>query len=312
VKVKIDKTVAASIALHLLVLGWGLVTFSSRAFVAPPDDSVDVDTISPEELSKITAGSRAGKKEDTAQRVEKIAEAKASDEVGKVDPKKQVVTDAAPAVQEKPVEKPAEKPTPTPPKPVVEDKPKPDKAKDEKIDPIGDLAKKELAKKPPAPKPVAVKPTPPPQQTEKKERKFDELARAALVSQEDPTRAAATGSAMNASNKLGAFNRSDAENSAGWKSAFQRRVRQCFNFPYNGIDADTFEVDLDISIRPDGTITAQPVIAGVRGASPGIAKAVADAAARAVVECQPYSFLPKEQYASWKFIPTTFGLKDMR
>ena len=75
---------------------------------------------------------------------------------------------------------------------------------------------------------------------------------------------------------------------------------------------DTFEVDLDISVKPDGTISTQPVIAGTRGASPGIAKAMAESAARAVFECQPYSFLPKEQYASWKFIETTFGLKDMR
>ena len=32
VKVKVDKTLAASVALHVLVIGWGLVSFSSKAF----------------------------------------------------------------------------------------------------------------------------------------------------------------------------------------------------------------------------------------------------------------------------------------
>ena len=31
-KVNIDKTLAASIALHVLVIGWGLVSFSTKAF----------------------------------------------------------------------------------------------------------------------------------------------------------------------------------------------------------------------------------------------------------------------------------------
>jgi hypothetical protein len=36
-KVKVDKTVVASIALHVLVIGWGLISFSSRALEVPPD-----------------------------------------------------------------------------------------------------------------------------------------------------------------------------------------------------------------------------------------------------------------------------------
>jgi hypothetical protein len=39
--------------------------------------------------------------------------------------------------------------------------------------------------------------------------------------------------------------------------------------------------------------------------------AVAESAKRAIVQCQVYSFMPKQQYESWKTIPMTFGLKDM-
>ena len=49
-KVKVDKTLAASIALHVLVIGWGLVSFSTRAYVMPEEDTVAVDVISPSTL----------------------------------------------------------------------------------------------------------------------------------------------------------------------------------------------------------------------------------------------------------------------
>ena len=57
-KVKVDKTLVASIALHVLVLGWGLVSFSTKALVMPPEDSVPSDVITENDLSKIKSGSR--------------------------------------------------------------------------------------------------------------------------------------------------------------------------------------------------------------------------------------------------------------
>ena len=40
---KVDKTLAASIALHVLVIGWGLVSFSARSLEAPPPESMPVE-----------------------------------------------------------------------------------------------------------------------------------------------------------------------------------------------------------------------------------------------------------------------------
>ena len=54
--VKVDKTLIASVALHVLVLGWGLVSFSSKAFEMPPEESVPVDVISADQLAKVMAG----------------------------------------------------------------------------------------------------------------------------------------------------------------------------------------------------------------------------------------------------------------
>jgi len=123
-KVKVDKTLAASIVLHILVIGWGLVSFSTKAFVMPEEDTVAVDVISADQLSHVTAGMKSGKKENPKPLVEKVAEAKPVDDaVGKVTEKAPVVTDTTPPPQPKPVEKPVEK-KPEPPKPVAEAKPK--------------------------------------------------------------------------------------------------------------------------------------------------------------------------------------------
>ena len=139
---KVDKTLVASVALHVLVIGWGLVSFSSKAFESTPEESLPVDIISSDQLAKITAGMKSGKKENPKPLVDKVAEAKPVDDaIGKLAEKPPVVTDTTPPPQPKPVEKPVEK-KPDPPKPVAESKPKEEpkpiekKPDPPKIDPI--------------------------------------------------------------------------------------------------------------------------------------------------------------------------------
>jgi outer membrane biosynthesis protein TonB len=311
VKVKVDKSLAASIVLHVLVLGWGLISFSARSYEVQPD-SLAVDIISTDQLAQMTAGIKNGQKENPKPLVEKVADAKPVDEaIGKVT-EKEITTSAAP----KPVEKPVEK-KPDPPKP-AEDKPKeeakqadkkPDPAK---VDPIAEALKTEEAKKPkPKPQPkqeAKAAPTPP---QPKQDRVFDQTKIAALLDKRDPTRESITGSALNASASLGTHSGNSNAIVATWKGAFVAAVKRCFNFPYNGMDADQFEADIDIYMRPDGTLASQPTIIAVRGPSPSISKAMAESAARAIVQCQAYAFLPKQQYDTWKYIGMTFGLKDM-
>ena len=73
---KIDKTLAASVALHALVIGWGLVSFSTKAFESMPEDSVPVDIVSADQFAKAMAGMKTGKKENPKPMVEKVAEPK--------------------------------------------------------------------------------------------------------------------------------------------------------------------------------------------------------------------------------------------
>src|SRR6187401_1178981 len=98
----------ASVALHVLVLGWVMLSFSTRALEMQPEDSVAVDVISPDQLAKVMAGMKTGKKENPKPLVEKVAEAKppVEDTVGKITEKAPVVTDTTPPPQPKVEEKP--------------------------------------------------------------------------------------------------------------------------------------------------------------------------------------------------------------
>ena len=318
-KGKIEKTLIASIFLHILVLGWGLLSFSTKAFVMPEEETVAVDVISADQLSHVMAGLKTGKKENPKPLVEKVAEAKppVDDAVGKITEKAPVVTDTTPPPTPKPVEKPVEK-KPDPPKPVAEAKPKeepkpqekkPDPAKE---DPIAELQKKLDTKKPPPkppePKVAAVQPQ---QQPKPKERSFDPAQIARDLDKRAATRHELAGSALNASASLGSTSGTAANNVATWQGAFQGAVKRCFTPTYNGQDANLYEADIDIPMKVDGSLASEPVIVAVRGPSRSIAQAVAESAKRAIVQCQVYSFLPKQQYDSWKLIPMTFGLKDM-
>ncbi len=302
-KLKVDKTIVASVALHVLVIGWGLITFSTRALEVVPE-ALPVDIISSADLSKMTAGMKNGEKDKPKPLVEKVADAKPVDEaVGKITDKKEVVTSTSTAepppkpVEKKPDVKPKEEPK------QVEKKPEPPKP-----DPIAEALKSDEAKKP---KPKQEAKTAPPQPQKPKERVFDQSKIASLIDKRDPTRQSITGAALNPTSSLGTATGNSDTRVATWKGAFVGAVRRCFNFPYNGQDADQFEVDIDINMKLDGTLASTPVVIAVRGPSKSVADAMGESARRAVQQCQAYSFLPKEQYETWKYIPMTFGLREL-
>jgi len=320
--VKIDKTLAASVALHVLVLGWAMLSFSSKAFELEPQDSVAVDTISEDQLAKVMAGMRTGKKENPKPLVEKVAEAKpVEDTVGKISEKAPVVTDTSPPPQPKPVEKPVEK-KPEPPKPVVKEEPKkeekkaekkPDPPKEEakeaekkpdpKVDPIAEALKKEEKKKPPPPKPqteAAAKPEPP---KPKAERVFDQSKIAALLDKRDPTRQAVAGDALNSNAALGLSKGKSADNSATWGAMFQSQVERCWKKPYGGIEAQRAEAAFVIRLKRDGSLETMPQPEG-HPATPYL-RVYQESALRAIIECQPYN-LPAAFFDEWKFFAPVF------
>ena len=291
-KVKSDKTLAASIALHVLVLGWGLVSFSSKAFETTPEESVAVDVISSDQLAKVMAGMKTGKKENPKPLVEKVAEAKppVDDTVGKITEKKEIVTASAPEPPPKPVEKPVEK-KPDPPK----------------VDPIAEALKSEEAKKP-VPKREA-KAAPPQPPKPKQERVFDQSKIAALLDKRDPTRQAITGAALNSSASLGTTRGNAVTLSQSELDAMRARLASLWNVQPGVEHPEELFVTVRIRLNPDRRLAAPPQVVST-GSSPRY-QAAADAAVRAVLQGQPYTMLRDETYDQWKYMDIDFDPKQM-
>ena len=310
---KVDKTLIASVALHVLVIGWGLVSFSTRSLEAPPPESMPVDIISADQLSKITAGIKTGEKDKPKPLVEKIADARpADDAVGKITEKKEIVTASAPEPPPKPVEKPVEK-KPEPPKPVAESKPKDEpkpiekKPDQPKVDPIAEALKSEEAKKP-VPKHEA-KAAPPQPPKPKQERTFDQSKIAALLDKRDPTRQALTGSALNSSASLGTTRGTAATLSQSELDAMRARLASLWNVQPGVEHPEELYVTVRIRLSPDRRLAAPPQVVST-GSSPRY-QAAADAAVRAVLQGQPYTMLRDETYEQWKYMDIDFDPKQM-
>ena len=303
---KVDKTLVASVILHVVVIGWGLVSFSSRVFESNPEESLPVDIISSDQLAHVMAGMKTGKKENPKPMAEKVADARpVEDAVGKITEKAPVVTDTSPPPQPKPVEKPVEK-KPDPPKPVAESKPKEEPKPVEKkpeppnVDPIAEALKKE-EKKPPKPQVQAA--TPPPQPQKPKERTFDQSKIAALLDKRDPSRQAATGDTLNSNAALGLSKGRAADNSATWGSMFQSQVERCWKKPYGGIESQNPEAAFTIRLKRDGTLEGMPLPEGTP-ATPYL-RVYQESALRAIIECQPYN-LPAAYFEEWKYFAPVF------
>ena len=333
--IKVDKTLVASIALHVLVIGWGLVSFSNKAFELDPEESLPVDIISSDQLARVAAGMKTGKKENPKPLVDEVGEKTLVDDaVGKISKKPPIVTDTAPPPQkaeEKPPEKKPDPPKtvekkPDPPKPVVqqktEQKPEPKKPDPAKEDPMAELIKKQEAKKPetkqetkqqevkkPPVKPETKSAQAPANTSPQKSKQEDALTKiAALLNKQDPTRQAARGDALNSNASLGLAHGKAADNSATWGAFFKEQVNRCWKKPYGGVETQRIEVEFDIKLKKDGTLEAMPVLIS-RPASE-YQRVFMESALRAIIDCAPYN-LPQAFFQEWKWFTPVFDSRDV-
>ncbi len=309
------KALTISIAAHAIAIAWALVSFSTRLNDVPPVESMPVDIISADQLSKITAGAKAAAKEKAKPLVEKVAEAKPVDDpIGKITEKKEITTPSAPEPPPKPVEKtPEKKPEPKPvtEKPATrEEKPVTEKKQPEpKIDPIAEALKKDEAKKPkaePKPEAKAAPPTPP---KPKQEQKFDADRIAALLDKRDPQRHAASGAELNPAPGLGTSRGNAPQLSQSELDALRARLMQLWNPPVGNENPEEIVIRIRVRLSPDGRLAGPPmVLTSGRSARFNTAR---DSAVRALFRGQPFDMLRKETYEVWKDIEVTFDPRDM-
>jgi len=289
------KSLAISAVVHAMVLLWSLITFAPKPFSAPMD-SVPVDIISATDFSRMTAGSRTAPKAPAPKPVvDKVGETKLAD-------------NPAPKVTDKPeIVRTAEKEAPPPevkpePKREAERKPTPPKS-----DPIAEALKKEQAK--PEKKEEAKVPTPPHRpDPPKPQPKFDAVRIAALLDKRDPQRQTSLGEFINHAPTLGSPKGTAPTLSQNEIDALRAQIRRCWNPPAGAADAANLRVEMNVKLRMDGSLAAQPVLLE-RGSGPYF-QVFAESALRAVERCQPYS-LPAAKYDVWKDIDLGFRLDDL-
>ncbi len=321
------KAITISVLFHAALLTWALGYFGMGSDAPKPvtTASVPVDIMTPSQFTKIKAGEKkapkkpkkqAEKKEKPVVKKKKSEPKKPPKKVKKVKPKPKPAKKAAkPKPKPKPVTKAKAKPK-SKPKPVAKAKPKPKpKPKPRK-----------QAKPKPKPKPkktVRAKPRPKPQPVKKqpvrRTSEFDPDNIAALLNKlpDKPAPKAAPAlrpapvkqrQAAVAPPVYGRSHGADTTMSANEIDAFKAQISQCWRPPTGGLGSRDLNVKLRIKFKPDGTLARPPELANFSG-SPFFRPA-AEAAKRAVWQCQPYR-MPKDKYATWQDMILNFDPRDM-
>jgi len=297
---------------HVAVLTWGLVSFVGKVPPPRPPSEFFDDVISDAELSQITQGARSAKPtEPVKPLVEKVAEAKPTENPNAKVVDKPEIAPTAEQVQPAPEQKKPEpkKAEPKPPEPKPE--PKQAFAKEEpketpKPDPIAEALKKDETKKP---EKKAETPKPEPKKPERQQPKFVSSDIRALLDKRDPQRRAATGSVLNSTPSLGTATGAAAQLSQNELDALRARLRQCWNVPVGLAEARDLIVTVRIQFKQDGSLSTEPRLMN-HDARPAF-QAASESALRAVRSCAPYNFLPVAKYEAWKDVIVDFDPRDM-
>jgi outer membrane biosynthesis protein TonB len=104
---------------------------------------------------------------------------------------------------------------------------------------------------------------------------------------------------------IGAANAMTADLSDALKS----QIYQCWSPPVGAPNAEDLVVDFDLTLNPDGTV-AHATSDATSSGNP-YTRAAAEAARRAIFQCQPYK-LPADRYSQWRDInPLRFDPRQM-
>jgi outer membrane biosynthesis protein TonB len=284
---------AISGAGHAAVLLWSVMTLVFRPYHADSTQALPVDVISTSEFSQMTNGAKNAPQADKPKPVADNAGAPTpppDDALAKLSNKEiKAATDVPPVPERKPPEPKAKKP-PQPQAPV---------------DQIADALKKDEPKKP-DPKP----PTPPKKPAQQEPApSFDPRQVAALLDKRTPQRVASAGNEVNNTATLGLQNGSAGQLSQSELGALRAKLQDLWNLPAGARDPQELTVEVEIQLKPDGTLLAPPTV--LTGGNSPLFQAAKDSAVRAVYRGQPYTMLRPEHYELWKDVVVTFDPRLM-
>jgi len=296
---------------------------SPDAFVIDEPPPIPVDILTIDEFTKLT--SKAPEPEPEPE----VAPAPAPEPVAEPEP----TPEPEPEPEQVAAREPEPEPEPLPePEPVREVEPLPEP--EPEPEPV------ERAETPPAPAPVAAperveeaavpepepepvqeivapprrKPTPPPAvrtaAREDKEPKFNPDRISALLNKlPDEARSAPAPSspaeaAPRQERDLGGF---DTTLTLSEVAYLRRQIERCWSPPIGVAGADALAVKIRLDLRRDGGLSSAPV---VLNSGNEVFRVAAEAALRAVTQCQPYD-LPGDKYDAWREVILTFDPSAM-
>jgi hypothetical protein len=100
--------------------------------------------------------------------------------------------------------------------------------------------------------------------------------------------------------------------SATEEDAVRRAIAPCWNIDPGALGYGSFQVELKLTMNPDGTVRDVAIQDRGRYASDSYYRAAADAARRAVTNPRCHKLpLPADQYANWQTTTLTFDPKEI-
>ncbi|WP_173934028.1 hypothetical protein [Chelativorans sp. Marseille-P2723] len=348
---------AASVTLHAVVLGFGLVSMSApRAFEVADVEALPVDIVPISDLSQLQEGDKdaAAAPRPAPQPTRRPDPVEDARKVGEADT--DLKPPPTPEAKPRPVEHaseppPAESPQPAPAEKSIEE---PKRAEAEEVpvpaaeresvsqprqeinpDPASEPLVAENAEsenvqlptsaplpqaRPQPPKPQIAKaperevtetPAKPQQQAQprkeppKDEQLLDQVA--ALLNKEQASGGGAKRSTEEAA--LGGRETTGGDRlTQSEMDALRGQIQRCWNVPAGALDAENLRVSLKFRLDPSGAVEGSPQI--LDAANSGVARAAAESARRAILQCAPYN-LPAEKYNAWADVIVHFDPSDM-
>ena len=289
--------VAISGAIHVALLMATLVAFSSAPPLDQTVESLQVEMITPSELTALTKGSKTAKEvlPEPKPQAAKVAEIENSKPVSG-----EAKTDTPPPPPAKPPE-PEPEPEPKPePKPAPKPDPKP------AVDPLAKLIEQNPTK--PVSKPQAAPKTP---ETTFNPSEIEKL----LLSKDKPQQTAST--AKEVSNKASAGTQTGTAAKLSLTQQdmiagiLKEQIWKCWNAPSWLAGGENLRPTIKFNLKPDGSLDGLPENAAPSD-DPAM-RTMAESAMRAIQECAPYKIPAqfKAFYEDWKKFSVTFDMKEV-
>ena len=111
---------------------------------------------------------------------------------------------------------------------------------------------------------------------------------------------------FNASKLPSLLNKDGPRLNLDWMGKLTSHISACWRIPDGVNKTVDIEARVALALKPDGTLADEPSI--VELTQHPLGKAFAESIVRAIKTCQPYSFLPAEQYTGgWDKLDMTFS-----